>query len=353
MKTAAITAQRDTAIQRGLAFIYHSACCPKNFEMYGHDYLCCFYCIGATSRNTDLRRIARSLGRERARQWRREHRSVTRNADATEVANLIMGSDAADRLGVRDTSLKEQLRKIAAQFRATDYFDFEPASEPPPIDVPEDCDCGAWNPRGRNKCKACKRPLTMYSRYWVWLNAITLTYTAERFGVRFGSTFRDVLKWLPVMRRYPNYDNGDNPDFFWAIYAVTHVVYALNDYSSYRLSPSWLPNEYRFLKNNLVRAVAMKDPETMGEFLDTLKSFGHGNRHILVRKGMRYLLSQQNADGSWGDVDSYDEYQRYHPTWTAIDGLRDYAWKGKRLSLERLRPLLKPPATPYRRKEQV
>ena len=86
----------------------------------------------------------------------------------------------------------------------------------------------------------------------------------------------------------------------------------------------------------------MEDPESMGEFLDTLKSFGLSDRHILIRNGMRYLLSQQNADGSWGDVESYDEGQRYHPTWTAIDGLRDYAWKGKRLSLERLRPLLKP-----------
>jgi hypothetical protein len=35
-----------------------------------------------------------------------------------------------------------------------------------------------------------------------------------------------------------------------------------------------------------------------------------------------------------------DTYQRYHPTWTAIDGLRDYRWRGERLSFPRIKPLL-------------
>ena len=36
-------------------------------------------------------------------------------------------------------------------------------------------------------------------------------------------------------------------------------------------------------------------------------------------------VRSQNKDGSWGDVTDKDIYQRYHPTWTAVDGLRDYA----------------------------
>jgi hypothetical protein len=36
-----------------------------------------------------------------------------------------------------------------------------------------------------------------------------------------------------------------------------------------------------------------------------------------------------------------DIYDRYHPTWTAIDGLREYSWRGRRLSFPKLAPLLK------------
>jgi hypothetical protein len=36
-----------------------------------------------------------------------------------------------------------------------------------------------------------------------------------------------------------------------------------------------------------------------------------------------------------------DLYHRYHPTWTAIDGLRLYRWRGERLSFQRLLPTLR------------
>jgi hypothetical protein len=143
------------------------------------------------------------------------------------------------------------------------------------------------------------------------------------------------------MRPYPNRSrHGDGLDFYWSIYAVTHVVYTLNDYSAYQLSPSWLPDEYAFLKRNLTEAIKMEDPEALGEFLDCLKSFGLAENHPLIRKGLDYLLSCQNSDGSWGEPNADDIYVRFHSTWTAIDGLREYNWRGKRLSFQRLKPLL-------------
>lgn len=143
------------------------------------------------------------------------------------------------------------------------------------------------------------------------------------------------------MRPYPSLGSTEHEDdFYWAVYAVTHIVYALNDYSSYRLAPTWLPKEYAFLKRSLIQALELEDPEMMGELLDTLKSFGLAETHPLIRKGMNYLLSCQNKDGSWGDLHAEDIYSRYHPTWTAIDGLREYAWRGERLSLQKLSPLV-------------
>ena len=333
-------ADRDQAIQRGMEFIYRTACVPENFEQYGYDFLCCFHVITSTSLSGELRETAQRMGRERARQWRCDHPAVPKKADADTIARLVFGSDAADRLGMRDKAMKERIRPVASRFNARDYFWFDAPTEPPPSDVPDSCECGAENARGRKTCRSCKQPLEMLSRYAVYIDALTRSYIGERYGVRLGARYADVIKWLPVMRPYEGYNNGENPDFYWTVYAITHVVYTLNDYSLYNLSADWLADEFSFLKKNLKEAIVMEDPETMGEFMDTLKSFGLGENHPLIRRGHEYLLDVQNPDGSWGDMEAEDIYQRYHPTWTAIDGLREYAWRGQRLSFPRLLPRL-------------
>ena len=328
--------QRDLAVRRGLQFIYQTACNPENFALYGYDYLFCFSCISSTSKDAQLKRTALNLGRSLARRWRSEHPAVPDDADADDLANLIIGSYAADRLGVRDDSLKRQLRQLAGRFSASDYFCFDPVTEPPPKDMPDECACGESNPRGRKTCVRCKRRLTMMSSYAMWVDSLIRSYIGERYVDRLGASFTEVIKWLPSMRPYPEYESGNNPDFDWAVYAITHVVYTLNDYSLYYLSPRWLPEEYVFLRRNLKQAILIDDPEMVGEFLDAMKSFGLAESHQLIRQGFRYLLAQQNLDGSWGDMEAEDIYQRYHPTWTAIDGLREYAWRGKRPSTRRL-----------------
>ncbi len=320
--------QRRRAIERGLEFIYQTACQPENFAIYGYDYLCCFNCVESTSNDTNLRRTALRMGQERARYWRRQHAQITPDSSADDIAYLVFGSDAADRLGVVDSGFKQRIRSAALRFTTLDYLGFDTVSEPPPSDVPEDCRCGAVNERGRKTCQVCKRRLSWLSSYAVWVDALTRSYIGERYGVTLGAPFAEVLKWLSRMRPYPTYDEADDLDFYWAIYAVTHIVYALNDYSFYRLSPSRLPEEYTFLTGNLKHFIEVRDPESIGELLDTLKSFGLSENHPLIAEGEDFLLAEQNPDGSWGDVSANDIYERYHPTWTAIDGLREYAWPG-------------------------
>jgi hypothetical protein len=333
--------ERRRAAQRGLKFIYRIACEPQSFADYGSDLLSCFYFIASTSQDNDLRRMARRMGRERACQWRHDHPTLPTDAEAGTILDLIHGSYSADGLNVRDQSFKEQIKRAVGRFSAQDYLDFDPLSEPPPTDVPDQCVCGAWNERGRKTCQQCKRPLAMMTAYAVWYIALMRTYTGQRFGVTLGAKYSDVLKWLPAMRPYRGSEDGTNPEFYDTVYAVTHIIYTLNDYSVYRLSPGWLPQEFAFLKENLSAAIAMEDSEMVGEFLDSLKAFGLTNSHPLIRTGMEYLLSRQNPDGSWGDMEAEDAYQRYHPTWTAIDGLREYQWRGARLSFPELKPLLK------------
>jgi hypothetical protein len=322
---------RDTAIERGLDFIYRFGSTQKCFASYGSFLICCFALVSATSRNPKLR----SLGRERAeqllRRWSQMHPFVPAGASSDLLLEFVLVLYAQRRIGLRDLAGATSVRLTARNFSASDLLGFDPRKEPPPGDLPYRCDCTFQNPRGRKACKRCKRRLRIRSRYKVWMEALANTYVAERCGVVFGAGYADVLKWMPVMRPYPTYE-ADEEVLRDAIYAVTHIVYTLNDYGTYRLARQWLPREFAFLKANVASACTRRDPEILGELLDSLKALGLGVNDPLIKRGTKYLLAEQNEDGSWGDAIEDNERTRCHTTWTAIDGLRTFAWRGERLS---------------------
>ena len=331
----------ETAIKSGLNFIYRIGSTREGFDSYGSLLICCFALVGATSRDASLRQLARSRAHTLARRWRRLHPVVPLDATTNLVLDFVMVSYALRRLGVQDVVLNAQIRAALKRFSSVDLLGFDPTREPPANDLPHKCDCGFKNQRGRKFCKQCKRRLENQSRYRVWMEALANTYVAGRCGLLFGAGYLDVLKWLPKLRPYP--DGGGKEVELWrdAIYAVTHVVYALNDYGTYRLRPGWLPREFEFLQANVANACERDDPEILGELLDALRAFGLDARHPLIMRGTRYFLAAQNKDGSWGDPDEENIRTRCHTTWTAIDGLRTYAWRGERSAFSRLRPLLK------------
>jgi hypothetical protein len=332
---------RRRALLRGLQFIYRTSLDRKNFEEYGQDYLWCFYTLSVAVKDEAVRRAARRMGLERARVWRSQHRFVPADADAADITNLAYGNDAADSLGVYDAELKRQLKRAAPAFKARDYLLFDPVKEPPPADVPDECQrCGATNARGAKVCFICKAPLVMRTRYDIWYDALITTYVADRSGVALGAHYVDVLKWLPALRPFNASPQNEGEEFHDTVYAITHIVYTLNNYSQYKLSPGWLPQEFEFLKTNFRAAITESDADMLGEFMDSLRAFGLTTRDPLIRAGMEYYLSHQNRDGSWGGVDEKDIYMRYHPTWNAIAGLSEYAWDREGLSFPEVKPLL-------------
>ncbi|MBD0372912.1 MAG: hypothetical protein ICV60_18860 [Pyrinomonadaceae bacterium] len=331
---------RARAVRRGLQFIYRTALVEKNFKEYGSDYLWCFYTMSEALSDAQARALARRMGLERARRWRQLHRSLPRDADAGTIADYAFGSDAADSLGLRDDKLKDEIRSRAPRFNARAYLLFDPLTEPPPSDVPDECDfCGEDNPRGASVCGNCKRPLRMRTRQDVWYDALITTYSGEHYGVLLGAKYADVLKWLPTLRPYRD-DDRTSDEFYDTVYAITHVVYTLNDYSLYRLDTRLLPQEFKFLRDNMTVAVKQRDADMLGEFMDTLRAFGLTTADPLMRQGMEYLLAHQNRDGSWGNRRERDIYLRYHPTWNAVAALSEYAWRGERLSHPELKSML-------------
>src|SRR6476659_2695933 len=328
---------RDAAIERGLDFVYRFSKKRECFANYGSFLICCFALVAATSRNPRLRRLGRDRARQLLRRWSRLHRLLPADASSDLLFDFILVHYAQSRLGFHDPAGVSAIRLAAHKFSATDLLGFDPGKEPPPEDLPYLCDCSFQNPRGRKACKQCKRRLRMRSRYRVWMEALANTYVAEKFGVLFGSRYADVLKWAPFMRPYPTAAEVDEEVVRDAIYAVTHIVYTLNNYGTYKLSPRWLPHEFAYLKANVESACTQRDPELLGELLDSLKALELTARHPLIQRGTRYLLDEQNGDGSWGDIEEENLRTRCHTTWTAIDGLRTCAWRGQRLSFADLK----------------
>lgn len=317
---------RARAIRRGLRFIYRLTRVPKNFAEYGDDFLWCFYSLSTTAADPWLRRTALAMGQERARQWRRDNPRVPADADADDIAALVSGSYSADSLGVRDDTMKPALAQAARRFSVIDFLKFDPAAGVIPDDIRESCEEDEpKTSRSARKYAECVASARIMSRYELLLDALVTTYAGDHYGVRLGAGLADVMALVPRMRPY-RVDEAANAGFIDVAYAVTHVVYVLNDYGKYRLRPEWLPDEFAFLKDNLRQSIKDNDPETMGEFLDTLKAFGMTAQDALIRQGMEFILKRQHADGSWGERDGSDAYTPYHSTWTAINGLMEYAW---------------------------
>jgi len=335
-------ADRDRAVKRGIEVIYKIASDPEAFDDWGHDLLWCFYSISTTAKNPEVREMTRTMGHELAMKWRHDNPEPPVD-DAGQLADYVFGSDAANRLGVLDgPKIHEQIRQGVAKYKPEDFLSFDPSREPPPSDVPNTCKkCGAENPRGTKQCLKCNNPLTFKSRYDVWLDALITSYTGDVYGVNLGGSYDDVLKWIKVMRPYAPRGTVSASETEHITYAITHVIYTLNDYGKYRLSRSWLPQEYDFLIANVTEMMRINDPETLGEFMDTLRSLGLSEKDKLIQYGIDYQLSHQNADGSWGDGDPKDAYKRYHSTWTAVDGLREYAFRGERLRRPELMTLIR------------
>jgi hypothetical protein len=247
---------------------------------------------------------------------------------------FICGVDAAERLlGESDNALKDRLRTLVSSFGAVDFLAFDPGHEPPPKDIPELCShCACSNPRGTDVCLECSAPLTFRSHYDIWQEALVTAYTGEIYGVQLGAPYRDVVRWISSMRPYPT--PGSSPlgryDLHYAFYAVTHVVYTMSHYGRYRLTPSLFAPESSYLETTLVTARKLQDPEMLGESMDTLYFLGRDQSDPDIRAGIDFLLTCQNQDGSWGGIEDPDTYNRFHSTWTAVDGLRRYCFHSER-----------------------
>src|ERR1700681_4526868 len=86
---------RELALERGLQFLGGIADNPKYFAKWGHDLIWCFYTISASAKSEKVRAMARTMGQEHARQWRRDHPEPP-TKDADELFNFVSREKSAD-----------------------------------------------------------------------------------------------------------------------------------------------------------------------------------------------------------------------------------------------------------------
>lgn len=297
---------RDSVIGNAMNFLYARSQDKTIFADHGGDLVWCFYTISRTSQDSRLRSLAAKMGRELALRWREAHAHVPPGVNADKVFDLVSSAYSVDRFLGTDRRLRAELRRAAARFTATDYMEFDPLAGPPPGDNP--------------------------NRFKMWQNALVIAYFGDAYGIRLGARYKDVLRWLTVMHPYANDDADLEFDMF---YSATHLVYTLNSYNQRRVEAALLPEETAFIKHKLATAMEDEDPEIVGESLDTLKALGQDG-DPLVQQGSQYLLSHQEADGTWVEEKDEGAYTAYHAAWTAIDGLRDYRYRGEVRKLPRL-----------------
>jgi len=331
----------ETAIERGLDFIDRFSKTEKCLVNYGSFLICCFALVSATSRDRKLRRLGRDRAQQLLQRWSRMHPNLPDNASSDLLLEFVLVRYAQRRLGLKTTLSAANMRAVARRFSASALLGFDPCKEPPPNDLSYPCDCTFQNPRGRKACKQCKRRLHIRSSYKVWMEALANTYVAEQSAVVYGARYVEVLRWAPFMRPYPTPDKHSEEVVRDAIYAATHIVYTLNGYGTCKLSQRWLKEEFSFLKANVEAACERHDPEILGELLDSLKAFGLHPTHPLIVHGTDFLLANQNEDGSWGNPDEENLRTRCHTTWTAVDALRSYAWRGEPARVRTLKALLR------------
>ena len=322
MQAAVTLPMRLNAAHRGLDLLRRLASRRSTFARYSGHLLPAFYFIATTSRDAVLRRGALIAGRERARYWRRQWHARRQELDAGAVLDAVSAGYAAEQLGIPHRRIRRDLEAAIARFSTLELLGFDPLSGAIPRDIPDDCECGAVNERGRRRCRACRRRLAPRSRYEVWYTALISLYFCERYGFQLAVSHADVMRLLPTLRPYPGQRSQCYRD---AIYAVTHIVYTLNDYNRSKVPARLLRRERAFLKASLPWAIRQGEPDTVGEIVDSLAGCGVADTDPLMVRGRAFLLERQREDGGWGDED--DEYGRFHSVWTCIDGLRDYRWR--------------------------
>ncbi len=273
------------ALVLGMDYMIRSASDRGNFEEYASDYL---FFFADVSRIDDpwIREQARAHGLRLGEVYLEEMFELQCADDLVDAASVLW---ALDFLGKDVDAAMAVLRRAAGEFPVEEYLGFEPWIGRPDLDLLIDLLIGF--------------------------------HFTDRVGAPVGVSFAEALLFVPAVVYVPDAEVGGDR-YIDQNNLVTHLVYTLSGYAGWRVPAELLPREFAYIKEQLPVALMWADPETLAEFLDSLKLMGEGD--ALMQPAVELLLSLQKPDGRWEPLDVEDEYDRYHATWCVMDALRSY-----------------------------
>src|SRR4051812_30364635 len=113
---------------------------------------------------------------------------------------------------------------------------------------------------------------------------------------------------------------------------ASHYVYVQSNWGCCCLRREFYVQEYELFASSLSEAIALNDPELVGEFLHCLRILeyvpglaGNEELDVVFRTGVAYLIDTEKRYGLKGTFvsDGKPSYSKYHAAWTGIVGLLD------------------------------
>jgi hypothetical protein len=176
-----------------------------------------------------------------------------------------------------------------------------------------------------------------YLEVWVpsFVEKLNSFHAMGRMGFTLPGFTIDMLVrlWVPEFRKLydPLYHAAMQDDqlakncYLKLCTAVTHLIYALSDFSLFKLEKEFYMPEYNFLKNALHMTKTMRENDINGEILDCLMLLGAQGDSTLkkyVEESQFFLVASQSDDGSWKIRNVPD----VHAIHTAVCGLLDHSY---------------------------
>ncbi len=150
----------------------------------------------------------------------------------------------------------------------------------------------------------------------------------------------DLSDFFEILGNYKYHlEDEKNPDFSKLtaeditditddLYNITHVIFVICDYNSYKVPRIYFQREinYIFKFNGLVCSKYHNDPDLLAEIVYVLSLMDYPKKNDIIKTGWIKILNSSKEDGSW-EAYGIDEsksvtdknYDTFHATWVAVD----------------------------------
>lgn len=296
----ALRTAREQSAARAVDFLAEYLRTPAHLSGVGSDGAGLFLELALTAESPALRARAEALAREHARRLAPLYLARGGLPDASRFADALELLLDAAAFGLDEATLGAALDQRFRRFRTEDARYGIRLARP---DALED-----------------------EPAFDLLLTAYTYERASARWPRRFPVRFRlaDALRVLWRRPLAPWATAGAaHTRAVESAYLATHLPLVLTEYSRHALPPEALGRWESYLRAHLEDYLRERDVELTAEVADMLRQLGERDEtHPPLCSLTRFLLSTQNADGSWGNWRAFpDPYDAIHPTWAALSGL--------------------------------